>query len=109
MSYLKSTRNIEDASKEAKSRVSKIFDISAKDIFNRSRAPRSAQARFAVWYILYKEYHISSAAIGRKYGYDHSTILDGIARAIALGIDKELWGQAVDNTQNTGDKIVDIV
>ncbi len=52
--------------------------------------------RFAVWYLLSKVYKFPSTEIANAYGYDHTTVLNGVKRAEKLDMPKELGIKHVD-------------
>lgn len=59
-------------------------------VFNsRSRKPQIVEARFLAYYILNKHLDVSTVTIGDMYGYHHSAILYGIARAENLKLQPE--------------------
>ena len=60
--------------------VSDIAGVEPEDIRGRSRDPRAVAARRA-WWTLLRERGFGYAAIGRLVGRDHSSIIDGLARA----------------------------
>lgn len=100
MSYLKSLARLEKCRDDAEYTVRQIYNIIDPHVFtDRIRMQVNTHARFAVWYILNKREKFSTKAIGKIYGYDHSTIINGIRRAIDTGIPYELgMGQPVDNS-----------
>jgi len=58
-------------------------------------------ARFAVMYVAWEDYHISSTRIGMRLGgRDHSTVLHGIRRARLLMVTDERFKENVKKIQN---------
>lgn len=86
---------------EAEQHVCTVYKIDQSVIRVKKRVYESVQARFAVWYLLNMKYEKSLSAIAREYGVDHSTVMNGVARAIELDIPKELGINPVDKLLNT--------
>lgn len=79
-----------DFIKDVEDKVCARYNLKSNMFSSRVRRRVNSEARFAVWYLLYFIYNLSSLEIGRLYGYDHTTVLHGIKRAQDIGIDKEL-------------------
>ena len=60
--------------------IAEAANITVEDLYSRDRSRGVADARHAVWYIAHKHMHYSSPFIGKLYGRDHTTILNGVNR-----------------------------
>ncbi len=96
MSYLHSIKNLGASIEEAEKSVSRIYGLPRDLIRKKGRKIRSTQMRFAVWYLLSKVYKFPSTEIANAYGYDHTTVLNGVKRAEKLDMPKELGIKHVD-------------
>ena len=65
-------------------------DFTLKSINSNSRKPNASHARFMVWYILHKKYHMNFTYIGKLYNKHYSSIGYGISRVIGLGLVKQI-------------------
>lgn len=90
MSYLHDIRKIQEKIAQAESQVALYYRIDGSNFYDKTRSRENTQARFAVWYILNKINFISCAQIAKHYGYDHTTVLHGVKRAIQENIPKEM-------------------
>lgn len=61
-------------------KASELTGISTHDIRSKSRIREVTRARWLVWLALHRWDH-SFASIGRRTGYDHSTIRHGVNEA----------------------------
>lgn len=55
--------------------------VPLRDIFSRFRGvPYTCEARFALWWVLHRRVGHSSVRVGKDFGRNHATVLNGIYR-----------------------------
>ena len=59
--------------------VAKQHHAHLHEIAGRSRERHIARARFDLWWRVYSHHGLSTPTLGRIFGRDHTTIIDGIA------------------------------
>jgi chromosomal replication initiation ATPase DnaA len=69
--------------------VMEKFHVSKMDLYGVARYKDLAGARFVAWYLLYTVFHFSSPEIGKLFGKDHTSVLNGIDRVKTLEWDRE--------------------
>ena len=60
--------------------VAQEHHIPEEWILSRSRSPKTARARWAVWATMYLEWRMSYSEIGRIWHYNHKTVAYGVRR-----------------------------
>lgn len=69
--------------------VSSKYNLNTEIIRSRLRDNETARARFVAWYILRNKFLMKYTIIGKLYGRDHTTIINGIRRLKKLGLENE--------------------
>lgn len=90
MSHFNDIQKYKDYMRAAEDLVCEKYNIKREVIYKRDRKVESTHSRFAVWYTLHMKHDMPASVIGQMYGYDHSTVLSGILRAMQLNIPYEL-------------------
>lgn len=69
------------------------------EIYGRSRARAASLARQTVWAIAAfgTEPALSFSSIGRRYGRDHTTIINGVSRIAALAVRSRVLSEIIDS------------
>ena len=57
--------------------MSRILDIPKEYFWEKTRERKVTYPRYLHWYILYNYYNIPCASIGRRYAFDHTTVIHG--------------------------------
>lgn len=66
------------------------FNIKVADLYSKSREDHIVKVRFMVWYILKTNHKMSSSIIGRIYGRDSASVLNGLLKVKELGLEKAI-------------------
>lgn len=74
--------------------VSLKYHVVPTQLYSKTKDQRIVHARFMVWYLLSWQVGWTTGTIGEFFKKDRATVLSGLKKAEALGLDKEarkLW------------------
>lgn len=100
-------RNIKVASEYAENLVCPKYGVNPNKLRLKIRHTPLVEARHIIWYILNRDYNFSLMEIARHYGFHHTSIMNGVARAMESEMVIKDSGQLGDKSKKTGDKVGD--
>lgn len=69
--------------KQVVEKVAKYYDVSAKELYGKSRLQNIKNARQVAMYLMSDQLGLSTVKIGKEFGKDHTTIMHGIKKITA--------------------------
>ncbi len=85
------SKNYQQAVHSVEFFVAHKFNAAQDYMYTKSREKNVVAARFVAFYILSKIYGLTNSAIGDIFGFDHSSITNGLAR-----IEEWDWAQPIE-------------
>lgn len=90
---------------ELEALISQASGVALADIYGRSRTAEHVQARHAIWYIAHHYMGHAYTTLGRRYGRDHTTIINGSDR---VKNNKEMADSVVAGVQKVNPSLLTI-
>ena len=81
--------------------VSKKFNLEPRELRRRSQYQKIVQPRQVIYFLAREVTALSLPQIGRRYGFDHSTVLSGVRRVRSLAAADPALASKIENCRDT--------